>query len=93
MHPTAHALTQSWTMTENPRPSDPVAADQAADAAAAGSGGAAETVPSFSPLYRQIKQRLVHSLQAGEWLPGQSIPSENELAQRYRVSWARCARP
>ena len=45
-----------------------------------------EPAPSFSPLYRQIKLLLVNSLQAGEWLPGQSIPSEVELAARYRVS-------
>jgi GntR family transcriptional regulator len=53
---------------------------------ASGSERAAEVAPAFSPLYQQIKQRLVRSLQAGEWLPGQSIPSENELASRYRVS-------
>jgi GntR family transcriptional regulator len=45
-----------------------------------------ETAPAFSPLYRQIKSRLVRSLQAGEWLPGQAIPSETELALRFRVS-------
>jgi GntR family transcriptional regulator len=45
-----------------------------------------ETAPAFSPLYRQIKERLVRSLQAQEWLPGQPIPSETELAARYRVS-------
>ena len=45
-----------------------------------------EIAPAFSPLYQQIKDRLVKSLQAGEWLPGQAIPSENELAARYRVS-------
>ncbi len=54
--------------------------------AAAVAAAAEETAPAFSPLYQQIKQRLVRSLQAGEWLPGQSIPSENELAARYRVS-------
>ncbi|MEO7151666.1 MAG: GntR family transcriptional regulator [Burkholderiaceae bacterium] len=42
--------------------------------------------PSFSPLYRQIKSLLTASLQAGEWAPGQSIPSEVELAARYKVS-------
>jgi GntR family transcriptional regulator len=43
-------------------------------------------VPSFSPLYRQIKALLVRSLQASEWLPGQAIPSESELAVRFGVS-------
>lgn len=42
--------------------------------------------PSFSPLYQQIKLLLVKRLQAAEWLPGQAIPSETELAARYRVS-------
>jgi GntR family transcriptional regulator len=42
--------------------------------------------PAFSPLYQQIKALLVKSLQAGEWLPGQAIPSEMDLAARFRVS-------
>jgi GntR family transcriptional regulator len=42
--------------------------------------------PAFSPLYRQIKALLVKGLQAGEWGPGQVIPSEQELAARFRVS-------
>ncbi len=42
--------------------------------------------PAFSPLYQQIKALLLKSLQAGEWLPGQAIPSEMELASRFRVS-------
>ena len=41
---------------------------------------------TFSPLYRQIRDRLLHSLQAGEWRPGEAIPSEFELAARYGVS-------
>ncbi len=42
--------------------------------------------PAFSPLYQQIKSLLLKSLQAGEWLPGQAIPSEIELAARFGVS-------
>jgi len=41
---------------------------------------------SFSPLYQQIKAMILASLQAAEWLPGSSIPSEMELAARYLVS-------
>ena len=41
---------------------------------------------TFSPLYRQIRERLVRSLHEGEWRPGELIPSEGELAQRYGVS-------
>jgi GntR family transcriptional regulator len=42
--------------------------------------------PTFSPLYRQIKELMVKSLEAGEWGPGDSIPSEAELALRFNVS-------
>ena len=42
--------------------------------------------PAFSPLYRQIKGLLTRSLQAGEWRPGEAIPSETELAAHFRVS-------
>ena len=55
------------------------------------SGTAAEgmgplAVPAFSPLYQQIKGLILQSLQGGEWKPGEVIPSEMELAARYRVS-------
>ena len=43
-------------------------------------------VASFSPLYEQIKAMILASLQASEWLPGDAIPSEMELAARYAVS-------
>ncbi len=46
----------------------------------------APQTPAFSPLYQQIKALLLSSLQSGEWLPGQVIPSEVELAARFRVS-------
>lgn len=42
--------------------------------------------PTFSPLYRQIKGSIMQSLQSGEWRPGEAIPSEVELAARYKVS-------
>jgi len=46
----------------------------------------ADPAPSFSPLYQQIKARLLRSLQAGEWKPGDMIPSEVDLAARFKVS-------
>jgi GntR family transcriptional regulator len=46
----------------------------------------AATTPAFSPLYQQIKELILQSLQAGEWKPGELIPSEIELAARFRVS-------
>src|SRR6478735_1489706 len=42
--------------------------------------------PAFSPLYQQIKGLILQSLEAGEWKPAEAIPSEMELAARYRVS-------
>jgi GntR family transcriptional regulator len=51
-----------------------------------GAAAAGAATPSFSPLYQQIKALLVARLQAGEWGPGQAIPSEMELAARFRVS-------
>jgi GntR family transcriptional regulator len=48
----------------------------------AGPGG----TPAFSPLYQQIKVLILQSLQDGEWKPGDVIPSEMELAARFRVS-------
>ena len=42
--------------------------------------------PAFSPLYQQIKGLILNSLRLGEWKPGESIPSEKDLASRFRVS-------
>jgi len=47
---------------------------------------ATSPAPAFSPLYQQIKGLILHSLQHGEWKPGEAIPSEMELAGRFRVS-------
>ncbi len=46
----------------------------------------ASGAPAFSPLYQQIKSLILRSLQAGEWKPGDMIPSEMDLAARFRVS-------
>lgn len=48
-----------------------------------GMGGAA---PAFSPLYQQIKGLILQGMQSGEWKPGEMMPSEMDLAARYRVS-------
>lgn len=53
------------------------------------SGGSAvrrESPTAFSPLYQQIRQLLLQSLEKGEWKPGEAIPSEFELASRFHVS-------
>jgi len=69
----------------NPVSSNPVnnpPAGGGAGGSAAGGGGS----PTFSPLYQQIKALLTQSLQSGEWKPGELIPSEVELAGRFKVS-------
>jgi GntR family transcriptional regulator len=58
------------------------AAANASGAAAASSNSS----PTFSPLYQQIKALITRSLQSGEWKPGELIPSEVELANRFKVS-------
>lgn len=44
------------------------------------------STPTFRPLYEQIKILITQSLVAGEWHPGEAIPSELELANRFKVS-------
>ena len=57
------------------------------DSALSGSSNSAVVLtPAFSPLYQQIKGLILQSLQAGEWRPGELIPSEMELAARFKVS-------
>jgi GntR family transcriptional regulator len=55
-----------------------------------GAAGVTEVVPAssptFSPLYQQIKALITQGLESGEWKPGEMIPSEVELAARYKVS-------
>jgi GntR family transcriptional regulator len=63
-------------MAASPPPTPPVAPPRAGELDA----------PAFSPLYQQIKTLIVRSLQAGEWRPGEAIPSEIELAARFKVS-------
>jgi GntR family transcriptional regulator len=60
--------------------------NNAAPSAGAGVPAAPGTSPTFSPLYQQIKALITQSLQSGEWKPGDLIPSEVELANRFKVS-------
>jgi len=41
---------------------------------------------AFSPLYKEVKRRLTGSIAAGEWRPGEALPSETRLAQGFNVS-------
>ena len=58
----------------------------AADTPASPPGATGLPAPAFSPLYQQIKGLILQSLQSGEWKPGEAIPSEIDLAARFRVS-------
>ncbi len=42
--------------------------------------------PNYQPLYGQIKSFILSAMESGEFKPGQMMPSEMELAQRYAVS-------
>ena len=61
---------------------------QATPATAPTQGGiiSISSTPAFSPLYQQIKNLILRSLEEGEWKPGDVIPSEQELATRFKVS-------
>src|SRR5260221_9015839 len=45
--------------------------------------GAGASTPAFSPLYQQIKGLILQSLEAGEWRPGELIPSEMERSEEH----------
>ena len=68
-------------MSSTPPPAPSGAAASAAPASAPGL-----PAPAFSPLYQQIKGLILQGLENGEWKPGEAIPSEMELALRFRVS-------
>lgn len=49
------------------------------------------TVPTtdpltVAPLYREVQWRITRALAAGEWKPGEAIPSESRLARQFKVS-------
>jgi GntR family transcriptional regulator len=45
----------------------------------------APQIVSRLPLYRDVKEKLIQALAAGEWPPGAKIPVESDLARRYAV--------
>ena len=67
-------------------PAHPYTTNAQSQLAAGDALGALGLTPAFSPLYQQIKGLILQSLQSGEWKPGESIPSEMDLAARFRVS-------
>jgi GntR family transcriptional regulator len=38
------------------------------------------------PLYHQVKTRILREIEAGRWRPDEQLPTEDELADRFRVS-------
>jgi GntR family transcriptional regulator len=47
---------------------------------------AARGVPLDVPMYKDIKRQLMRSLTEGEWKPGEAIPAERRLAERFGSS-------
>jgi GntR family transcriptional regulator len=41
---------------------------------------------TFNPLYKEVKAGITRRLVAGEWQPGEAIPSESRLAREFSVS-------
>lgn len=46
----------------------------------------AAELPLAAPLYKQMKRRLTDALTRGEWKPGEAIPAERRLSERFRIS-------
>jgi len=42
--------------------------------------------PTANPLYREVQWRITRALAAGDWKPGEAIPSEARLAADFNVS-------
>jgi len=81
------AVQQYQTMAPNAPPEHTMHTSTDAPPGALPEPGAAVSAgPAFSPLYQQIKGLILRSLQAGEWKPGEAIPSEMEFAARFKVS-------
>ena len=43
-------------------------------------------VPMAGPLYKDVKRQMMEALSRGEWPPGDAIPAERRLSERYRIS-------
>jgi len=43
-------------------------------------------VPLSTPLYKEVKRQMMHGLTRGDWKPGEAIPSERRLSERYGIS-------
>ncbi len=43
-------------------------------------------VPLTAPLYKEVKRQMMARLTRGDWKPGEAIPSERRLSERYGIS-------
>ncbi len=43
-------------------------------------------LPLAAPLYKEMKRRLTDALTRGEWKPGEAIPAERRLSERFGIS-------
>ena len=43
-------------------------------------------VPLSTPLYKEVKRQMMDGLTRGDWKPGEAIPSERRLSERYGIS-------
>ncbi|MEZ5658284.1 MAG: GntR family transcriptional regulator [Burkholderiaceae bacterium] len=43
-------------------------------------------LPSGAPLYLEVRRRISDAIRAGEWRPGDAIPPEKKLCERFGVS-------
>jgi DNA-binding GntR family transcriptional regulator len=44
------------------------------------------------PVYRQVAEQMATSIRQGEWVPGQRIPTVDEIANRFDVARATAQR-
>jgi GntR family transcriptional regulator len=54
-------------------------AESASDSVAPG-------IPLATPLYKEIKRQMMKALTGGEWKPGEAIPAERRLSERFGIS-------
>ena len=86
MHPLQHSPAAPVPAANAAGSAVDTAADISSSNGAVAVGSTLGAAPAFSPLYQQIKALILQSLQNGEWKPSSAIPSEMDLAARYRVS-------
>jgi GntR family transcriptional regulator len=43
-------------------------------------------ISARDPLYKQVEQHILQCLESGEWKPGEQLPTESQLAERFGVA-------